>query len=524
MILRPYQHEAIDNTLASFSRGHKRCFIKLPTGAGKTVVFSELCRRFLPGRSLVLAHRDELVQQAVDKLRSSTGIIADIEKAENWANPNSPVVVGSVQSLISDTRRARWAANHFDLIVADECHHSVSNSWQAVLRHFHDHAKVLGVTATPDRSDERSLSHYYTDIPFQIDYFTLVNQGYLAPLEIKTAPLKIDLSKVAVSMGDFSGRQLDHSLDPYLPSVAEAIRDMAVMRKTLVFVPLVGTSIKFVEACKRVGLTARHIDGNSEDREDILKAFAQGEFEILSNAMLLTEGFDDPTIDCVVPLRPTKSRALYSQMVGRGTRIHPTKKNLLLLDFLWMHERHRICRPASLIAESENEADWITKEIEQRQTGENGRGGELMLPLDLQTMVTETQLKREKALRKQLEESAKRGSLKLTAEEFARKHDQMEIVDYVATKPWQRQDIAPWQRAVIEKAKIDLGTVKDFGHASLIVDRLRQDRNANMAKPASDKVKKLMAQLGNPDFPAETATVQDGMRFFAWLNKKKKAA
>ena len=232
----------------------------------------------------------------------------------------------------------------------------------------------------------------------EVKLLDLIQDGFLSGISIKSVPLQIDLTSVKSTAGDLDSGDLGCVLEPYLSQIAQAIQTHAPFRRVLAFLPLIATSRKFVEACRDIGLSAEHIDGFSPDRREILDRFNRWEFDVLSNAMLLTEGFDDPGIDCVVVLRPTRSRPLYAQMVGRGTRIAPHKDNLLLLDFLWMHERHSIAHPAHLIAGSEAEAEAMT-ELAQEKAG----GGAGQDAIDLQGLASETQTKREEALRKQLE-------------------------------------------------------------------------------------------------------------------------
>jgi superfamily II DNA or RNA helicase len=343
MQLRGYQETAVASILAGFQEFDRQLAV-MPTGAGKTIVFSKLAEAMQPRRSLILAHREELIEQAVDKIAKSTGIFAQVEKAEQRASLMSPVVVASIQTLMGAQRRERWPRDHFAQIVVDEAHHALADSYQKVLRHFT--GKVLGVTATPDRGDKRNLGQYFENVAFEITMFDLIKQGYLSPVKVKALPVEIDLKNVKSVAGDYSADDLGTALTPYLRSIAKALRDHASFRKCLVFLPLIATSKTFTDICQQEGLSAAHIDGTSEDRKEILARFADGEFDILNNAMLLTEGYDDPSIDCIVVLRPTRSRSLYAQMVGRGTRVHPAKDDLLVLDFLWLHEKHNLVRPA----------------------------------------------------------------------------------------------------------------------------------------------------------------------------------
>lgn len=508
---RPYQEEILQAVQSGWGEFTKQLIV-VPTGGGKTVIFSHLAHRRQPGKTLILAHREELVKQAADKLHKATGIIADIEQAQHHADLDAPVVVASIQSI--QRRLHKYDQDHFDMVICDEAHHAISPSWQEVLRYFDGHADILGVTATPDRGDKRNLGEYFQNVAAEVNLFDLIDQGYLSRITIKTVPVGIDLTNVSTSCGDFSESDLGEALDPYLVQIAEAIRDQASFRRTLVFLPLRATSRKMVDACRQAGLRAEHIDGDSPDRAEILKGYAAGEFDVLCNAMLLTEGFDDPGIDCVVVLRPTRSRALYSQMIGRGTRIDETKDDLLLLDFLWMHQKHAVVRPAHLVAASDEEAEWITKEAQERQAG----GKATQQSLDLRVIASETQAKREEALRKQLVANARKNGQLISADQFALHHQNMVLAEYEPTMKWESLDLTDKQIKALKRAKINPSTVRGRGHANKILGLYFKTRPIKLASP---KQIAMMKKMGFPD--AETATSYQAAQFFKEFNNRRKA-
>ncbi|MEG1823071.1 MAG: DEAD/DEAH box helicase, partial [Clostridiales bacterium] len=341
MELRPYQQAAKDAILNEWNNDIKRTLLVLPTGTGKTIVFSKVTEDCVRNgqRVLMLAHRGELLTQAADKLHQSTGLMCATEKAEetcldSWYR----VVVGSVQSLTRAKRLSQFSKDYFNTIIVDEAHHCLSNSYQNVLNYF-TNAKVLGVTATPDRGDMRNLGQYFESLAYEYTLPQAIKDGYLAPIKAQTIPLKLDLSKVGIQGGDFKTGDLGTALDPYLYQIAEEMAKCCMDRKIVVFLPLIKTSQKFVEILNSKGFSAIEVNGNSKDRTEILSDFDSGRYNVLCNSMLLTEGWDCPSVDCIVVLRPTKVRSLYCQMVGRGTRLYPGKDDLLLLDFLWHTER-----------------------------------------------------------------------------------------------------------------------------------------------------------------------------------------
>lgn len=305
---RPYQTIACDNLREGWKQFSKQILV-LPTGSGKTIISAKVAREFVDAgqRVLFLAHREELLTQTLDKFQRAAGLSAELEKAEYKASLSANVVVGSVQTL---TRRCTaWPTDHFGLIIVDECHHTCADSYLNILRHFN--AKVCGITATADRSDKKNLGQFWENVAHEVSLFELINQGFLSRIVIKAIPLEIDLSRVHVKKGDYDAAELGETIEPYLAAIAESIKREAAGRRILVFLPLIATSELFVTKCLEAGISARHVDGQSPDRKETLQAFANDEFELLSNSALLFEGYDDPGIDCVVMLRPTKSRPLY---------------------------------------------------------------------------------------------------------------------------------------------------------------------------------------------------------------------
>lgn len=422
MTLRPYQQEAVEAVEAEFAKPDIRStLIVLATGCGKTIIFSHLAAREVlrGGRVLILAHRGELLEQAIKKLEAATGIVAGLEKAEETSEVGDndlpfTVVVGSVQSMKSERRLSRFSPNEFSLIVIDECHHALTGTYRAVIDHF-PKAKLLGVTATPDRGDFRSLSEVFQSVSYEYSILQAIKDGYLCPIRAQTIPLRIDISAVAKQAGDYQASGLGSALVPYLHQICHEIRERCADRKTIVFTPLIATSQKMREIFIEEGFSPEHVkevNGESLNRKETLDWFASApKGAVLLNSMLLTEGYDEPSVDCIVILRATKVRALFVQMVGRGTRLSPAtgKENLLLLDFLWMTATHDLCRPACLLSEDAEVCKTITKRQEKCTNAEDS------LEIDEETLEsaqTETVKKREDSLAKKLrEQSRKKGKL-----------------------------------------------------------------------------------------------------------------
>lgn len=481
MELRPYQEAARRAIEAEWGQGRRKTLLVLPTGTGKTVVFSMVAKDVVDGggRVLILAHRGELLQQAADKMRAATGLGCSVEKADRtclgeWFR----VVVGSVQTLMREKRLSRFPRDYFDTIIVDEAHHALSTSYQAVLDHFHG-AKVLGVTATPDRADRRNLGEYFDSIAYEYTLPRAIKDGYLCPIKAQTIPLPIDITQVSTSGGDFALGGLGTALDPYLERIADEMAAAGCRnRRTVVFLPLVATSRKFRDLLEQKGFRAAEVNGESADRADVLDAFDAGEYDVLCNSMLLTEGWDCPAVDCVVVLRATKSRPLYCQMVGRGTRLSPEtgKDHLLLLDFLWQSTTHELCRPAHLVAESGDVARAMTQALEASGA-----------PEDLEDVERQAQedvvREREEALAEKLAASRKRKRQLVDPLQFEMSIMAEDLSGYQPSFPWEMAPASDKQKAALEKAGIFPDEVTCAGKASMILDRLAKRRTEGLTTP-----------------------------------------
>lgn len=478
MELRPYQQESRISIQSEWEKGVQRTLLVLPTGCGKTIVFSKVIedRVKLGERVLVLAHRSELLDQAADKLAKSTGLKCAKEKAEqtsigSWYR----VVVGSVQTMMREKRLQQFDKDFFDTIIIDEAHHCISDSYQRVLQYF-EGANVLGVTATPDRGDMRNLGSYFESLAYEYTLPKAIKEGYLSPIKALTIPLKLDLSTVGQQAGDFKTSDLGTALDPYLDSIASEMLRVAQGRKIVVFLPLVKTSQKFTNILNSIGFKAAEVNGESQDRKEILDDFDAGKYNVLCNSMLLTEGWDCPSVDCVVVLRPTKVRSLYSQMVGRGTRLHPGKTELLLLDFLWHTERHELCHPAHLIAENEEIAEAMTKQIE-----------EAGIPLDLEAVEKQAAedviAQREEALAKQLEEMKRRKRKLVDPLQFEMSIQAEDLSSYVPSFGWEMAPPSDAQVKTLEKLGIMPDEIDNAGKATKLLERLDKRRSEGLTTP-----------------------------------------
>lgn len=478
MELRPYQQEAREAIFEQWDSGVLKTLLVLPTGCGKTIVFAKVTEDCVRrgDRVLILAHRGELLEQAADKIRQSTGLGCAVEKAEescmgSWFR----VVVGSVQSMMREKRLGQFPEDYFQTIIIDEAHHCISDSYQKVLNHFNG-AKILGVTATPDRGDMRNLGSYFESLSYEYTLPKAIKEGYLSPIKALTIPLKIDMTGVGVQAGDFKASDISTALDPYLQGIAQEMGKYCKDKKTVVFLPLVKTSQKFRDLLNTYGFRAAEVNGDSQDRSEVLEAFDRGEYNVLCNSMLLTEGWDCPSVDCVVVLRPTKVRSLYCQMVGRGTRLSPGKDHLLLLDFLWHTERHELCHPASLICQDEEVAKKMTEHIEQAGC-----------PVDIEeaekTAAEDVVAQREEALAKQLEEMKRRKKKLVDPLQFEMSIQAEDLSGYVPAFGWEMGPPSEKQKATLEKLGILPDQIENAGKAAKILDRLDKRKEEGLTTP-----------------------------------------
>ena len=476
--LRPYQQQARDRIHAEWDAGHTRTLLVLPTGTGKTIVFASVAADQVRAgdRVLILAHRGELLEQAADKLQRSTGLVSAVEKAESTCLDSwFRVVVGSVQTLQRTARLERFPQDYFGTIIIDEAHHAITDGYRRILDYFSG-AKVLGVTATPDRGDMRNLGEVFDSLAFEYKLTDAIKEGYLCKIMAQTIPLQLDITSVTMSGGDYAVGDLGTALDPYLEQIAAEMARRCKSRKTVVFLPLIKTSQKFRDLLNAHGFRAAEVNGQSDDRRQVLADFDAGKYNVLCNSMLLTEGWDCPSVDCVVVLRPTKVRSLYSQMVGRGTRLSPGKTDLLLLDFLWMTDKHELCRPADLVCEDRAVARQMTENL-----AESG------CPQDIEKAAAEASedvvTQREEALAKQLEEQRRKKAKLVDPLQYEMSIQAEDLAGYVPAFGWEAGPPSAQQAAALEKLGILPDAVESAGKASLLLDRLHKRRDEGLTTP-----------------------------------------
>ncbi len=352
--LRPYQTEALASVRDAYKAGKRRVLVSLPTGTGKTVVFAHFPSAFkMKKRLLVLAHREELLLQAEDKFRSvSPELVVGIEQASAHAPAGAQVIIASVQTLDRSPKRlAQLEPADFSIIIVDEAHHVVAPSYRRILDHFglfesQPERFLVGFTATPRRGDHQGLGDVFQDVCFARDMRQMIGHGYLAPVVGWRTDTGLSLDQVQRRRGEFVESQLARAVNTAERNalIVRTWREFATGRRTIVFCVDVAHARDMQRAFATSGIRAGAVWGElpRDERQDALKRFSVGEIDVITNCNLLTEGFDEPRVDCVVMARPTHSKLLYVQMLGRGTRLHPDKSDLLVLDVVDNSSTHHL--------------------------------------------------------------------------------------------------------------------------------------------------------------------------------------
>lgn len=389
--LRPYQRQAAEAVIAGYRRGLRRMLVQLATGLGKTVLFAHLAPAVVASgrRVLVIAHRDELLTQARDKLlavdpTADVGLVrAELDGIE------AQIVVASIQTIVNPKRLTRLG--RFGLIVIDEAHHAAAASYRAVLESLGafepDGPCVLGVTATPGRGDGVGLDSIFQEIVYRVGILEGIQQGYLCDVRAVSVTLATSFDDVHTRNGDLAEGELGEALIAAdAPAhVARAYLDHAAGRRAIVFTPTVAVAQQMADALNDVGVTAAWVSGETprDERRATLAALKAGTVRAVANCSVLVEGFDCPPVDCIITARPTKSASSYTQMVGRGTRIYPGKDDCLVLDVVGQAGRHDLVTAATLFGLDPRElarrtvtqalaARQLAQDAEERRRADDG--------------------------------------------------------------------------------------------------------------------------------------------------------
>ena len=484
MNLRPYQSAASDAIFTEW-REHDSTLVVMPTGGGKTVLFADVIRRVFPRRALVLAHREELIFQARDKIQRVTGLRADVEmgeyRAEGGLFEAARVIVSTIQTQCSGGdgggRMAKFDPKRFGVLIIDEAHHATSPSYRRVIDYYRTNPalKVLGVTATPDRADEEALGQVFQSVAFDYEVLDAIHDGWLVPIEQQMVHVEgLDYSSIRTTSGDLNGGDLAAVLEAEknLQQMTSASLSIIGSRRALVFTASVKAAEMTAEIFNRhrAGM-ASWVCGktNKEERRSVLADFASGKVQVVCNCGVLTEGFDDPGVEVVIMGRPTKSRSLYSQMVGRSTRPLPgvvdgpetaearraaiaasAKPSCLVVDFVGNAGKHKLVTSADILGGKVSE-DALDLALARTLKA----GGPVNMTHALDEAEDELKQQREEA---RLAEAARRARVVATARFTTQAVDPFDVLslDPVKARGWDKgRQLTDKQRALLAKQGIN---------------------------------------------------------------------
>lgn len=479
--LRGYQREAVSAALREWDE-KQTTLIVLPTGCGKTLVAAEIARHFHPRRVLFLGHREELIFQGARSIFEHTGLDTQIEMADMWADSTlfgaGQVIVSTIQTQVAGKhgRMTRFDPNEFGLVVVDEAHHVTAGSYRRVLEHYKQNPslKILCLTATPDRADEEALGQVIDSVAFDYEILDAIADGYLVPVEQQMVSIQgLDFSHVRTTAGDLNGADLAAVMEAEknLHGVASATLDIIGDRKAIVFAVTVKQAEVYAEIFNRhrPGIAA-WVCGKTPkpERHETFRKFAGAETQVLVNVGITTEGYDNPAVEVIVQARPTKSRCLYSQMVGRGTRTLPgvidglatagerraaidasAKPSCLVIDFAGNAGRHKLVTTADILGGRVSEAA-------RERALKNADGKPVRMADELSA--AEEELRREEEERK-AREAAKRARLVAQATYRVQGVDPFDLFQMkpaATSRAWDRgARLTDRQRAVLQRQGID---------------------------------------------------------------------
>lgn len=507
MTLRPYQNAAVEGAFRAWEE-NASTLIVLPTGLGKTVVFSEIVRRMQPARSVVIAHREELIFQAAEKIRRVTGLEGGVEmgqnRADGWFGQPPPYVVSTVQTQCSGGdgggRMTKFDPMDFGLVVIDEAHHATSATYRRVVDWYRRNPKcrILGVTATPDRADEEALGQVFESVAYEYQILQAIRSGWLVPIRQQMVTVgSMDFSGIRTTAGDLNQGELAEVMEEErnLQGVAVPTVEICGERRAIVFAATVKQAERLAEIVNRYRPDrADWLCGKTpkEVRRRKLADFKAGKLQFMVNVGVLTEGFDDSGVEVVVMARPTKSRALYAQMAGRGTRPHDSVAGLLggcaadaerraliaasakpaclVVDFCGNAGRHKLVSSADILGGtvSDDVAEAVSKRIREN-------GGK---PVDVEEALEAEMRAREERRRA---EASRRAGLQARAKYLVSDIDPFNEWDLtpVAERGWDRhRSFSPRQAQVLmERVGVDPAKIPYSQGKQLLDEYFRRLQN-----------------------------------------------
>jgi superfamily II DNA or RNA helicase len=484
MKLRPYQEQAVEAVLREWQEKNSTLLV-LPTGCGKTICFADIVRRVQPRKCMVLAHREELIFQAQTKIRAVTGLDVQVEMADYRADMDGltgppPVVVSTIQTHCAGGdgggRMTKFDPEQFGVLVIDEAHHATADTYRRVIDYYRRNPalKVLGVTATPDRHDEEALGQVYESVAFDYEILDAIEGGWLVPIEQQMVHVEgLDFSGIRTTAGDLNGADLAAVMEyeKNLHGIADPAIQICGDRRALVFAASVAHAERLAEIFNRHRAEcAAWVCGKTDKelRRKMLADFATGKLQYVVNVGCLTEGFDDAGVEVIVMGRPTKSRSLYAQMVGRATRpaeeiahalndapdaearrgmiAASRKTGCLIVDFVGNSGKHKLCTTADILGGNVSEA---AVEAALRKMRESGK------PVDTANALAEAEADLE---RQRQEEAARRARLVARASFRAVNVSPFDVFDIAPRRErgWDAgRRLSEKQRALLFKQGID---------------------------------------------------------------------
>jgi ATP-dependent helicase IRC3 len=525
MNLRPYQIESIQAIYAAYERGLRRLLLVLPTGTGKTVTFAALIQSW-QGRALVLAHRDRLIQQGFEKIRTVLPLerlgIVKADQNRHYAD----CVLASVQTLSRAKRLA--PLRNFKLLIIDEAHRSAAKSYRQIIDHVCEpDTLLLGVTATPDRSDGVGLETIYQDIVYEMKLLDAIDQGYLSDLRAIQIKIPCDFSALHTKtnqdgVNDYKLDEVATLMDAsnWVENVTRGWRENAADRRTIAFVPRVKQAYALADYMKGLGISAAALDGSTDlgVQRAMVDSFERGRIQVLVNCDLFVEGADIPSINCVMMCRPTKSRTIYSQAIGRGTRLSPAtgKTDCLVLDMVGISNRLDLCTAATLIGAKEIQRGESLREAKKR---EEEAAEQLALAMDQYKYEGDLEA-REVDLFGGQKELRKHGKLEWSVDRVSRQ-SVLHVKDH-RFEIWRPTEDGPYQFADMSRFNGIQGTAPTYRDAERRCEEAAEElmfggpEAAWRAKPASEKQIALMTKLKirfKPDITSGEAAALIDKRF-----------
>jgi superfamily II DNA or RNA helicase len=541
MILRDYQKSGSDAVFDQW-REVDSTLLVYPTGCGKTILFADVIRRSFPKRAMVLAHREELIWQARDKIARSTGLRCDVEMADYRAQGDqslfgrAPVVISTIQTQTAGGdgggRMGKFDPFHFGVLIIDEAHHATARTYRRVIDYYRTNPalKVLGVTATPDRADEEALGQVFQSVAYDYEILDAIHDGWLVPIEQQMVNIEgLDFSTIRTTAGDLNGADLAAVMEAEknLHGIASASIEIVGTKRSLVFT----ASVK--HASMQAEIYNRHRPGmaawvcgktDKDERRKILADFASGKVQVVCNCGVLTEGFDDPGVEVIIMGRPTKSRSLYSQMVGRSTRPLPglvdgpetpeerraaiassPKPSCLIVDFVGNSGRHKLITSADILGGKVSEEAVEKAKLHAKQAGK---------PVCMVEVLDEAEKELEQ---KRLAEEARRARIVARAKWTATAVSPFDVLEVRPVKPrgWDLgKQLTEKQRSFLARQGINPDTLP-YPQAKQLISELMYRWQAKLC---TFKQAKLLRKHGYPTNVTvpEASQIIDGLAKNGW--------